>query len=132
MRPFRIAVVDDNHLIRRLVALVLESEGHVVVGAESGEAALEVARESPFDLWIIDEMMPRMRGSELIRLLRRSLDPRVAEVPIVGVSGRAGAARDLLVAGATTFVPKPIDERVLLEEVARTLATAAHPHADSP
>ena len=45
--PARILVVDDNETLRTLVAQVLEAEGYVVMAAESGEAALEVARFAP-------------------------------------------------------------------------------------
>ncbi|HEY6100547.1 MAG TPA: response regulator, partial [Anaeromyxobacter sp.] len=70
--PFRILVVDDNHLIRRLLDLILEGAGYVPVEAESGEEALVLAAEAQPDLIIVDEAMPRMRGSDLIRAIRRS------------------------------------------------------------
>lgn len=120
--PPRILVVDDNHLIRRLLDLVLENAGYVSIGAESGEAALEIAREMPPDLFIVDEAMPGMKGSELIAALRHSDDPRLSRSPVVGISGRAGAARELLSAGANAFVPKPVEERAILEAVAKALA----------
>lgn len=118
----RILVVDDNHLIRLLLALVLENAGYVSIGAESGDAALDIAREVPPDLFIVDEVMPGMKGSELIATLRRSEDLRLARSPVIGISGRAGAARELLAAGANAFVPKPVEERAILLAVTRALA----------
>jgi CheY-like chemotaxis protein len=123
-RPFRILVVDDNHLILRLLQLILEGAGHLPVTVESGALALEIANEAAPDLWIVDEVMPGMRGSDVIRALRRSRDPRVAAVPVIGISGRAGAAAELLAAGATAFVPKPVEEREILEAVAAALGAA--------
>lgn len=120
-RPFRILVVDDNHLIRRLLDLILEGAGYVPVQAESGEVALAIALEALPDLCIVDEVMPGMRGSELIRALRHSPDPRLAGVPVIGISGRAGAAHELVAAGATGFVPKPVEERAILAAVAAGL-----------
>lgn len=117
----RILVVDDNDLIRRLLDLVLENAGYLSIGAESGESALELAREMPPDLFIVDEVMPGMKGSELIAALRRSPDPRLARAPVVGISGREGAARELLAAGANVFVPKPVEERAILAAVAQAL-----------
>ncbi len=116
-RPFRILVVDDNHLIRALLDLILEGAGYLPVAVESGGLALEIAAEAAPDLCIVDEVMPGMLGSELIRALRRSRDPRLARVPVIGISGRMGAARELLGAGATAFVPKPIEERAILAAV---------------
>lgn len=125
---YRILVVDDNHLIRRLLDLILEGAGYVPVEAESGEEALALAAEAEPDLCIVDEVMPGMQGSELIQALRSSRDPRLARVPVIGISGREGGARALLGAGATTFVPKPIDEQRILAAIAQTLSQAGRPH----
>lgn len=120
-RPFRVLVVDDNHLIRKLLHLILEAAGYLPVAVESGELALEIVSEAAPDLCIVDEAMPGMLGSELIRVLRGSRDPHVAGVPVIGISARAGAARELLAAGATAFVPKPIEERAILAAVGAVL-----------
>lgn len=117
-RPLRVLVVDDNHLILKLLHLILEGAGYLPVPVDSGALALEIVQEASPDLCIVDEVMPGIRGSELIRTLRRSRDPRVARVPVIGISGRAGAARELLAAGASAFVPKPVEERAILTAVA--------------
>jgi CheY-like chemotaxis protein len=121
MAPLRVLVVDDNHLIRRLLALILEEGGFVPVEVESAEDALELAAEEPPAAWLVDEVMPGMKGSELIRALRRSRDPRLSAAAIVGVSGRLGARADLLAAGADAFVPKPVDERGVIAALGRAL-----------
>lgn len=124
MRPLRILVVDDNHLIRGLIGLILEAAGHVPVHAESGEIALELAHDDPPDLCFVDEAMPGMSGSELIRALRRARDVRLATVPVIGISGRAAAAQELLAAGANVFLPKPIEEEAVLSAIDRVLGVA--------
>ncbi len=121
-RPLRVLIVDDNHLIRRLLALIVESAGFDAVEAESAEDALTLARAAPPDLWLVDEVMPSMRGSELVRELRRSRNRRLALAPMVGISGRAGAASDLLAAGCDAFVAKPVDERTVLDALRRAVA----------
>jgi CheY-like chemotaxis protein len=115
----RVFVVDDNHLIRRLLVMILESGGFQGIEAESAEDALALASGTPPDLWLVDEVMPGMTGSELVRRLRRSLDRRLSGAPMVGISGRRGAAGDLLTAGCDAFVAKPIDERRVLDAVRR-------------
>jgi CheY-like chemotaxis protein len=122
MLPPRILVVDDNHLIRRLLGLILEGAGYASVEAESGEAALAASLADPPDLCIVDEAMPGMSGSDLIRALRASRDPRLERVPVIGISGRAGAREELLAAGATVFLAKPIEEQPVLAALARLLA----------
>lgn len=131
-RPFRILVVDDNHLIRRLLDLILEGAGYVPVEAESGEEALALALEAHPDVCIVDEVMPGMLGSDLIRALRSSPEPGLARVPVIGISGRAGAAHELVAAGATAFVPKPIEEAAILDAVAAALGHAPHALTDQP
>jgi CheY-like chemotaxis protein len=123
-RPSRILVVDDNHLILKLLHLILEDAGYLPVAVDSGALALEIVNEAAPDLCLVDEVMPEMRGSELIRALRRSRDPRVASLPVIGISARAGASRELLAAGANAFVPKPIEERAILAAVAAALESA--------
>lgn len=127
----RILVVDDNHVIRRLVALVLEGAGYVPFEADSGEAALEVVHEVVPDLCIVDEVMPGMTGSELIAVLRRAGDPRVAQLPVVAMSARAEGVRALLRAGASAFLSKPIDEDALLATVASVLGDRARAAASA-
>jgi CheY-like chemotaxis protein len=125
MPPVRVLVVDDNHLIRRLLGLILEGAGLVPVEAESAEVALDLAGADPPDLCIVDETMPGTNGSELIRELRRARDPRVARVPVIGLSGRPGAEAALREAGASAFVKKPLEEGPLLAAVARALGIPA-------
>jgi CheY-like chemotaxis protein len=120
--PLRVLVVDDNHLIRRLLMLILEEAGFAPVEAESAEDAIELAHDAPPSAWLVDDVMPGMRGSELIRLVRRSRDPRFSGAAVVGVSGRMGARADLLAAGADTFVAKPVDERSVLAALGKALA----------
>ncbi len=128
-RPLRILVVDDNHLILKLLHLILEGAGYLPVAVDSGALALEIVQEAAPDLFLVDEVMPGMRGSELIRALRASRDPRIARVPVIGISGRAGAARELLAAGANAFVPKPIEERTILTAVAALVGPATREEA---
>lgn len=124
MRPRRILIVDDNRLIRRLLELVLEEAGYAPVPAESGETALELAREDPPDACIVDQEMPGMKGADLLRALKLSRDPRLAEVPAIGVSAYPEAEAELRAAGAAAFLRKPIDE----DEVLAALAVALHRH----
>lgn len=124
MVALRVLVVDDNPLIRRLLDLMLEDDGHQPIDAESGEHGLALALADPPDLCIVDEVMPGMRGSDLIRALRAAPDPRVASVPVVGMSGRLDGARVLLAAGATDFVAKPVEEQAIRAAVARAMAAA--------
>lgn len=121
-RAQRILIVDDNGVLRALLAQALESAGYVAIAVDSGEAALEVARFDPPDLCVVDQVMPGMSGAELVRALRASGDEHLRHIPVIGLSGMSGAERLLIEAGANAALPKPFREGPLLEMVERTLA----------
>lgn len=120
-RPARILVVDDNETLRTLLAQVLESEGFVAIAADSGEAALEVARFAPPDLFLVDHVMPGMTGAELIRTLRASGDERLRSIPAIGLSAYDRGRHELIAAGAVAAIGKPVAYAALLDQVRRTL-----------
>jgi len=120
-QPKRILVVDDNRPLRVMLAQVLERAGYVAFVADSGEAALEVARFDPPDLCLVDQNMPGMTGAELIRALRSSSDERLRRIPAIGLTGLERFAKDLVAAGALFALRKPIDEGPWLERVERAM-----------
>ncbi len=122
VRPLRILIVDDNGVLRALLAQALESAGYVAIGADCGEAALDVVRFDPPDLCLVDQVMPGMSGVELVQALRASEDEQLRRMPVIGLTGLAGAERMLLEAGADAALPKPFLEGPLLELVQRALA----------
>lgn len=122
-RPKRILVVDDNLTLRVLLAQAFEEAGYVAIAADSAEAALDVARFDPPDLWVVDHHMPGMDGAQLIRELRRSPDERLRKVPAIGLTGYEEAAQDLVDAGALCAFTKACGERPLLDRVASALAS---------
>lgn len=81
-----ILVVDDQEDTLLSVRSLLEREGHRVLLAEGGEAALAVLREHDVHLMILDYLMPRMTGAELVRIVRR-FDPYLQIVLQTGYAG---------------------------------------------
>lgn len=125
-------MVDDNETLRTLVAQALESAGYVAIAAESGEAALEVARFAPPDLCLVDHVMPGMTGAELIRAFRSSGDERLHDIPAIGLSAYDGARRELLAAGAIAAIGKPVAYGLLLEQIRRALGGAWFLESQAP
>ncbi len=113
-----ILVVDDDEVIQRLLVVNFEMEGYTVVTASDGVEALERAGADRPDLVLLDVMMPRMDGIEVLRRLRSGA--ATARVPVILLSAKAQAA-DIARgtdAGADDYVTKPFDPGELLDKVA--------------
>ncbi len=119
-RPL-IMAVDDEAGIRRLVKRILEEEGYSVVLAADGESALALLEGNRPDLVLLDIMMPRLDGFQVLELIRRRYD-----IPVIMLTGKGEAAtvRDALVLGADDYVRKPFYARELLARVKAKLRRA--------
>jgi response regulator RpfG family c-di-GMP phosphodiesterase len=102
-----VLIADDEKSIRTLCRAVLESEGMHCDDSPDGAAALEMARQKPYDLVLLDVNMPRMEGSEVCKRLRE--DPPSPNMKVVMMSGGVNADNmaQLLLAGADDFITKP-------------------------
>jgi DNA-binding response OmpR family regulator len=80
----RILLVDDEEAIQKLLRFPLEKEGYEVVQARDGEAALDAFAREPFDLVILDLMMPKIDGMEVCRRIRAQ-----STVPIIMLTAKA-------------------------------------------
>ena len=106
-RGARILVVDDEPDLRTLANLALSQDGHVVVEASSGQEALAMIDAAMPDLVLLDLLMPKQGGMEVLRILRSK--PATAALPVIVLTGidderttRAGFEF-----GATDFLTKP-------------------------
>lgn len=115
----RILVVDDELAIREVLRELLEDEGHHVMDAAHGLAALEVVAATPPDLIITDLWMPELDGAGLAHELRS----RGHGMPVLVLSA---AIRARPPAGLP-FLTKPFEPDVLLATVARLLAQHRSP-----
>ncbi len=108
-----ILIVDDDPGQRLLMRAALEDKGFEVIEAVDGVEGCQLYEEHRPDLLLVDLMMPRMDGYELCRELRRHA--RSVDVPIVVTTGRDDIASIVRAyeAGATDFVPKPVNWLVL-------------------
>ncbi len=113
-------VVDDEPGIRQALRQMLEYEGYAVRTAENGPRALELYRERPPDLVLLDIKMAPMDGLEVLERLRVE-DPDATVVMISG-HGSVEAAVEALKRGAFDFLEKPPDREVVLRRIANALA----------
>lgn len=118
----RVLAVDDDHVIRGLLEVNLEMEGHEVVSAVDGSDALAKVAECHPDLILLDVMMPNLNGWEVAERLKR--DEATRHIPIVFLSARAMDAdvRRGAELGVESYVTKPFDPIDLMELVNRLLS----------
>jgi len=140
--PARILVAEDDPALRRLVDMLLSSQGYDVLTVNDGADALAAVDTWPPDALVVDVMMPRISGLTVCRELRA--DQRFADVPIVLLTARVfdddiQAVMDL---GGIEFMNKPFNPRQLMAVLERLVpdqmprgsapAVGAHPVAPVP
>jgi CheY-like chemotaxis protein len=119
---FKILVVDDEPLVRKMLRQVLERAGYEVLEATNGKEGAKLFRETPADLIILDIIMPEQDGLQTIMKLRQDF----RHVKVIGISGggQSGPESYLEMAsmlGAARTFAKPIDNDELLETVREIL-----------
>jgi CheY-like chemotaxis protein len=117
--PYRILVVDDMQMNRRLLFRMLEPLGFQIREAEDGEGAIRTFGEWKPDLILMDIKMPKMDGFEAIRRIRESEAKGVGRVSIVAVTASAFEEdrRRICEGGADDFLRKPFQGKDLMERV---------------
>ena len=117
--PARVLVVDDGPENRELLRLVLSEAGLEVQEAENGQAGVDKARSEAYDLVLMDMQMPVMDGYTATRLLRKN----GLGVPIFALTADAmkGAEKQVMEAGCSGFLTKPVDIDQLMATLAELL-----------
>jgi DNA-binding response OmpR family regulator len=122
----RVLVVDDEAMVREVVARYLEQDGHEVVAVADGETALAQLGNGGFDLVVLDLMLPAVDGLSVLRELRRISDTPVIVLTARGEEGDRVLGFDL---GADDYVVKPFSPRELTRRVTSVLRRVAAPPA---
>jgi two-component system alkaline phosphatase synthesis response regulator PhoP len=117
----KILVAEDSSTVRALVAARLAADGYEVIEAADGEQALALARSERPDLIVLDKVMPKLDGFEVVRLLRENEETRA--LPIVMLTEQTGEEDVLggLDLGVDEYMPKPFSPHELSRRVRRAL-----------
>jgi len=120
----KILIADDSPTIRMLVTARLEADGYQVIQAEDGAQAVALARAEQPDAYVLDKVMPKLDGFEVVQRLRAA--PETAGSPIVMLTDRAGESDVLggLELGVDEYMPKPFSPQELSARLHRVLARA--------
>lgn len=126
-RKPRILIVDDDSAIVELLGIALEMTGYEVVTAGDGAQAISimqnVAPDSPFDILMVDLMMPVMDGLRFMRWLRAELNCSLPVLALTGMS-KPSEVQKALDAGADAVLNKPVEPMVIVEKLAELLNLA--------
>ena len=125
-----ILVVDDEEDILELVRYNLVKEGYQVTGALTGEDALKKARSEPFDLIVLDLMLPGIDGLDVTKKLKGN--QKTENIPIVMLTAK-GEEADIVTGlelGADDYITKPFSPRVLVARVRAALRRKTQPPED--
>lgn len=122
-----ILVAEDNPFNQKFIRAVLEQAGYNLEIAENGRIALEKLGQKPFDLVLMDMMMPEMDGLEATRLIRA--DRRFKDLPILALTASAliDDREMALEAGCDDYLVKPVEPANLIGRIARHLANRPPP-----
>ncbi|HEY1750401.1 MAG TPA: response regulator [Caulobacteraceae bacterium] len=115
--PMRILFVDDDPILREFAIVNLSTEQAQVETAPDGAAALTAIEAQSPDLVLLDLEMPTMDGFSVLKALRAS--PKTRDLPVIVVTGRedVDAVDRAFGAGATSFVVKPLNWRLLSHQL---------------
>jgi CheY-like chemotaxis protein len=122
--PRRVLLAEDDRFLRRAAEASLRRHGLEVLTAADGEEALRIARAEPLDLILLDVMMPKLDGFEVLSALKQ--DDATARIPVLVLSN-LGQERDVAQAkalGAVAFLVKAnLSLQDLVDRVDAALAT---------
>jgi two-component system alkaline phosphatase synthesis response regulator PhoP/two-component system response regulator VicR len=121
----KVLVVDDQPHIVRLIQVNLEKEGFEVTTAGDGVEGLSKVREVQPDLVILDVIMPRKDGFQVLREIK--MDEQFAEIPVIMLTVKTHNADIVegLKEGAELYLPKPFHPKELVSLVKRVLETGS-------
>ncbi len=120
-RDCKVLVVDDNAVNRKIARIFLQSYGLEITEAQSGTDAVELVRQTRYDIIFMDHMMPEMDGIEAVRIIRSECGENGSLPVIIALSANAmeGAGETFLKNGFQDFIAKPLDRGPLHEALLR-------------
>ncbi len=120
----KIALVEDDALLSEMYAQKLKKDGYEVVSAADGEEGLRLIRQEKPSLILLDIMMPKMNGLQLLTTIKKDPDNKIRNTPVILLTNLARDEKDInrgLELGAVTYLVKsqvkPADVVLRVKEV---------------
>jgi two-component system, OmpR family, alkaline phosphatase synthesis response regulator PhoP len=130
LKKARILIVDDEEDILELVRFHLTREGYDTVCVESGEKALRLAAKEPFDLLVLDLMLPGLDGLEVTQRLKHESSTQSLPIVMLTAKGEEADIVTGLELGADDYIPKPFSPRVLIARIKAVLRRKGRDRSD--
>ncbi|MCH9608726.1 MAG: Sensory transduction protein regX3 [Chlamydiales bacterium] len=112
----QILIIDDDEDITELLAFRLTKEGYTVTCTGSGKGAIEESKNGAFDLFILDRLLPDMRGEEIAKTLKSA--EKTKEAPILFISGIAEGGEEEF---SDHFLLKPYEWKDLIYAIGKLI-----------
>lgn len=119
MKKKKIAIIDDEKHITRLLMIELEGAGYEVVMACDGEKGLDLIRLERPDIILLDVMMPKMDGFEMLEVLKKDKD--IKDIPVIFLTAKSstGDIQRGVDLGVEDYVEKPFHAELLIKRIKR-------------
>jgi CheY-like chemotaxis protein len=116
-RAIRVIIADDDNVIHSVLGFFMGQAGYVVRSAFNGRQAMEMAQADPPDIMVLDAMMPKLDGFEVLNLWRKH--PLLAKIPVIMLTASKNDARkfEALASGVVKFITKPFSPDTLVETI---------------
>lgn len=108
-------IADDDDLLREAFVSILEFDGWRTLEARHGKEALDIIRESPIDVMILDQRMPEMTGREVCQYMQLNK----LCIPVILITAAADIVDLAVELGISCYLSKPVGMRTLLDTVQR-------------
>jgi DNA-binding NtrC family response regulator len=115
-----VLIIDDDADVRRMLTSILEDAGYSVEAVDNGRQAIKTCEKLPFDVALVDINLPDVKGTELLRELKR-LQPRMVKIIVTGEPSIENAVKALY-EKADGFITKPFDPQEFLDTVKKLIA----------
>lgn len=121
MTPGLILVVDDDHINRELLSILLKRDRHTVTTVDNGRQAMAMLMARKFDLVLLDIMMPEMDGYQVLERLQTDADLRHIPVIVISAMGETESVARAIQLGADDYLTKPFDATLLQARINASL-----------
>lgn len=119
-----ILIAEDSSVILNLTRKILELQNYTIIAAKSGSEVMKTIEKQQVDGILMDLNIPGKDGMTCTREIRGNADPKIANIPIIAVTGNANnySMEDFKQAGINAYLPKPVDFDMLVQTVKQYIA----------